>query len=120
VSKTVGPTIAAWDGKAALRAAGGDPSFLAELVNIYLKDAARGIARIRRLERQERFEDIGNEAHRLKGASLTLRLDGLGAACRDIEEAARMKSAPLVAERTALFKTGLEAFSRYWAGRVSA
>ena len=110
-------TVYAWNGKAALRAIGGDPAFLAELMDLYLKDAAGGIALIRRLERAGRFEEIGKEAHRLKGSSLTLSLTGIGAICGELEEAARKRSAPLVALGTERFQTQIEAFRRFWASR---
>jgi HPt (histidine-containing phosphotransfer) domain-containing protein len=116
--KAPGPKAPAWNGKAALRAAGGSPDFLAELVTIYLKEAAATASRIARWGKEDRFGDISKEAHRLKGASLTLCLDGVATACREIEEAAARRKAALLSERTERLKAEIEAFRRTWSART--
>lgn len=111
------PPVVRWNGRAALRAVGGNPAFLDELVALYLKDAARGLARLKRLGREAKLQDIAREAHRLKGSSLTLRLEGLGEVCRGIETAAQKGNAAGVAADIERFGRELEGFRRYWSGR---
>ncbi|MBN2206602.1 MAG: Hpt domain-containing protein [Candidatus Aminicenantes bacterium] len=117
MNKPAAPTPPAWDEEAALRATGGDAAFLDELVAVYLKDAARGASRMRRLERAARFEDLAKEAHRLKGSSLTLRLGALGAVCREIEAAAENRSAARLSRRIERFGRELDRFRRFWKER---
>lgn len=115
--KTADPSLPGWDQTAALRAVGGEASFLDELVALYLKDAAGGIARIGRLARAGKFEDLWKESHRLKGSSLTLRLNALASTFLDLEEAARKRKMGRVAELAERAKTEFEVFSRSWTER---
>jgi len=102
------------DKRAALRAAGGDPAFLDELIVLYLKDSTKGIARARRLARAGRFKDLEKEAHRLKGASLTLSLQILGKTFADLEAAARDRNLQAAAQLSKRLSAELGALRRYW------
>jgi len=102
------------DKNAALRAAGGDPAFLDELIVLYLKDSTKGIARARRLARAGRFKDLEKEAHRLKGASLTLRLQILGETFADLEAAARDRNPQAAVPLLKRLSAELGAIRRFW------
>jgi len=106
------------DKRAALRAAGGDPAFLDELIVLYLKDSTKGIARARRLARAGRFKDLEKEAHRLKGASLTLSLQILGKTFADLEAAARDRNLQAAAQLSKRLSAELGALRRYWMAPV--
>jgi len=102
------------DKRAALRAAGGDPAFLDELIVLYLKDATKGIARAGSLARAGRFKDLEKEAHRLKGASLTLSLPILAEMFADLEAAARDRNPQAAAQLSKRLGAELGALRRFW------
>ncbi len=112
------PPLPSWDERAALRAAGGNAAFLDELMTLFLKDAAKGVARIKSLARARRFEDLEKEAHRLKGASLTLSLRSLAESLSALEAAAREGKDRSVASSAERLATELDALRRFRAERT--
>jgi HPt (histidine-containing phosphotransfer) domain-containing protein len=73
-----------------LESTGGDPEFLAELIDIYLDDAPRQVAAMREAARNGRTEGIVQPAHTLKGASASLGAANLAELSRALELAARV------------------------------
>ncbi|HEY3522741.1 MAG TPA: Hpt domain-containing protein, partial [Candidatus Limnocylindrales bacterium] len=68
---------------------GGDDSFIADLIETYLGDAATQIAAIRSAIEDGDAEALVRPAHTLKSASLTVGAIRLGELCRSIEQRAR-------------------------------
>lgn len=68
---------------------GGDPDFLAELIDIYLDDAPRQVAAMRDAVLSGRIEDLVRPAHTLKGSSASIGAVELSELNRALELAAR-------------------------------
>jgi HPt (histidine-containing phosphotransfer) domain-containing protein len=68
---------------------GGDPDFLAELIDIYLDDAPRQLAAMRDAALSGRIEDLVRPAHTLKGSSASIGAVELSELSRTLELAAR-------------------------------
>jgi HPt (histidine-containing phosphotransfer) domain-containing protein len=68
---------------------GGDPDFLAELIDIYLDDAPRQVAAMRDAVLSGRIEDLVRPAHTLKGSSASIGAIELSELDRALELAAR-------------------------------
>jgi HPt (histidine-containing phosphotransfer) domain-containing protein len=86
-------------------------------MEIFLKEAARSIVRFRRLARAGRWADLAKEAHRLKGAALTLRLGGLAETLAGLEKAAQGGRELAVASQAERIAAEFGALRRFWSGR---
>jgi HPt (histidine-containing phosphotransfer) domain-containing protein len=72
-----------------LESSGGDPDFLAELIDIYLEDAPRQVAGMRDAALSGRTEELVRPAHTLKGSSASIGAVELSELSRALELAAR-------------------------------
>ena len=72
-----------------LDSTGGDPDFLAELIDTYLDDAPRQVAAMRDAARTGRTERLVQPAHTLKGASASMGAAKLAELSRALELGAR-------------------------------
>jgi len=86
-------------------------------MELFLKDAGRAVVRFGRLARAGRWPDLAKEAHRLKGAALTLRLGGLAETLAGLEKAAQGGRESAAASRAEQAAAELEALRRFWSGR---
>ena len=69
-----------------LETTGGDPAFLAELIDSYVDDTPRLLAAIRHAVGAGDREELRRVAHTLKSNSATFGALALAALCRDLEE----------------------------------
>src|SRR5262245_43715483 len=74
---------------AELREAVGDARFLGELIDDYVRDAARLVVAMRQAIAARRADDLERAAHTLRGTSASLGADLLPAFCQDLEALAR-------------------------------
>ena len=72
-----------------LESTGGEPDFLADLIDMYLDDAPQQIAAMREAALNGRTEGLIQPAHTLKGASASLGAANLAELSRAVELAAR-------------------------------
>jgi HPt (histidine-containing phosphotransfer) domain-containing protein len=72
-----------------LDSTGGDPEFVAELIDAYLADAPSHVAAMRRAADEDDAALMNRAAHTLKSSSASLGALMLSALCRDAEELAR-------------------------------
>jgi HPt (histidine-containing phosphotransfer) domain-containing protein len=67
-------------------AAGGDRSFLVELIDAYLEDSPLQLAAMQRALQELATEDLRRAAHSLKSNSASLGATSLAAQCKDMED----------------------------------
>ena len=72
-----------------LESTGGDPDFLAELIDIYLDDAPRQVVAMREAALGGRIDDLVRAAHTLKGSSSSIGAAELSERSRTLELAGR-------------------------------
>jgi HPt (histidine-containing phosphotransfer) domain-containing protein len=95
----------------------GDDEFMAELIDIYLGDAAPQIELLRAAVAQADIATASSVAHRLKGSSGNVGAESLSALCGQIERASRQSR---VHEVSLMLPRVEEEFSRVQAclGRI--
>ncbi len=84
-----------------LETTGGDPAFLAELIDSYVEDTPRLLAAIRRAVDAGDGESLHRAAHTLKSNSATFGALTLAALCRDLEGQGKTGMLDGAAERVA-------------------
>ena len=67
----------------------GEPDVMAEVLQLFLDEAPKRIARLRDAWRENAVEDVQRGAHSLKGSSGNIGAAALYAVCREIDEQAR-------------------------------
>jgi HPt (histidine-containing phosphotransfer) domain-containing protein len=75
--------------EALFESVGGDPEFLAELIDTYVADAPVQVASLRAALAAGDAEALIRPAHTLKSSSASLGAAGLAEQCRQLEQAAR-------------------------------
>jgi HPt (histidine-containing phosphotransfer) domain-containing protein len=70
-------------------AAGGDRSFLAELIDAYLEDSPQQLSAMLHAAQALAPEDLRRAAHSLKSNSASLGAASLAAQCKELEDLAR-------------------------------
>jgi two-component system sensor histidine kinase/response regulator len=68
---------------------GGDEVFMRELIGSFLETVPRSLAAVQEAHRVRDPDRLANEAHGLKGISLTIGVKDLADVCKDLEEAGR-------------------------------
>jgi HPt (histidine-containing phosphotransfer) domain-containing protein len=86
---------------AELRETLGDDPFLADLIESYVRDAARLVAAMRQAIVVRRADDLERAAHSLMGTSASLGADVLPALCHDLVALARTGAVEGADERLA-------------------
>src|SRR3712207_3430836 len=84
-----------------LETTGGDPAFLARLIDRYCDDTPRRLAAIRRAVEAGDGEGLRLAAHSLKSNSATFGATALAALCRDLEDRGKAGRLDGAAERVA-------------------
>jgi HPt (histidine-containing phosphotransfer) domain-containing protein len=72
-----------------LESTGGDPEFMAELIDAYLADVPTHLAAMRRAADEDDATMLNRAAHTLKSSSASLGALTLSSMSRDVEELAR-------------------------------
>jgi len=93
-----------------LDATGGDPAFLAEMIDAYLTDSTALFAAIDDALSASRSEDLRRAAHSLKSNSATFGAMTLAETCRQIEE--RAKAGKLDANLSPLIESARAEYAR--------
>ena len=75
--------------EALLETTGGDPGFLAELVDTYLSDAVEQLAAMRQAIAVANPEELRRAAHSLKSNSASVGARTLASLCQELEQRAR-------------------------------
>lgn len=88
---------------------GGEMDFVDELVDTFLEDGARQIAKMGEAATAGDVERLGRAAHSLKSGSLNIGAMELGAICRSLEEAARAGAVPDADEQVTAIAHGFAA-----------
>ena len=102
------PTLDAATLEALIEAVGGDRSFLAELIDAYLSDAADMVAGLEAAAASASVEDLVRPAHTLKSNSANLGALRLAALCRSLEADARAGAVADPTSRVAAVSEELE------------
>jgi two-component system, sensor histidine kinase and response regulator len=84
-----------------LATTGGDPAFLAELIDTYFEDSATLLMVIRQALTEGSAEQLRRAAHSLKSNSASLGAEDLAVLCRELEEQGRVGVLGGAAERLA-------------------
>jgi HPt (histidine-containing phosphotransfer) domain-containing protein len=93
-------------------AAGGDRSFLVELIDAYLEDSPQQFAAMRRALQELATEDLRRAAHSLKSNSASLGAATLAARCKDLEDIGRRGAFPEAAQGLAQAQREYEKVAR--------
>jgi HPt (histidine-containing phosphotransfer) domain-containing protein len=96
-----GPAIDAEAFARLLEITGGDPEFLAELVDTYLQDGAAQVEALRVAATSGDIEGVVRPAHTLKSSSASVGAMPLAELCRTLEADARSGHVPDLAARVA-------------------
>ena len=95
---------------ALLDATGGDPAFLAEMIDTYLTDSAELLAAIDSALVNGRPDDLRRAAHRVKSNRATFGAMTLSEPCRQVEEQA--KAGALAEPLPSLIEAARDEFAR--------
>jgi HPt (histidine-containing phosphotransfer) domain-containing protein len=79
-----------------LRKVAGDqaPAFVAEMAALFLEEAAKQVAELRRAHGAKDWKMVSRTAHSLKSSAATLGLMQLSSTCRELELRAKSGEAP--------------------------
>ncbi|MEM1025398.1 MAG: Hpt domain-containing protein [Myxococcota bacterium] len=78
--------MAALDFKRVREAAGDDPEFIQELMELYLEDAAERLQELRAAVSNGSTDEVARSAHKLKGSSANVGAQGISDCAKTLEE----------------------------------
>jgi len=90
-------------------AAGDDPEFIQELMDLYLEDAAERIQELRAALRAGAAAELMRAAHKLKGSSANVGANGVSQCAKTLEEKGRSGDLDGANDLVAQAETDLEA-----------
>jgi two-component system, sensor histidine kinase and response regulator len=95
-----------------LATTGGDPAFLAELIDTYFEDSATLLPAMRQALTAGSAEQLRRAAHSMKSNSASLGAEDLAVLCRELEEQGRVGVLGGAAERLAQVEAEYERVRR--------